>query len=116
VFLHAAICLRTVNDQTCSCDAHTTSAVIQSCDSVGNGASGRLFVFWKAAIRPSGVREAKAAAADTRSSGYSFLKYASSASRSSGFGCRSNVTPSVVATEGTTPGGALAFTRLKNSM
>jgi hypothetical protein len=48
--------------------------------------------------------------------GYSFHKYAGSAARSSGSGTRSKCTPSVEATGGTTPGGALTWTRLRNSM
>ena len=47
---------------------------------------------------------------------YSFLRYANKAARSSGLGARSKFTPSVEETGGTTPSGAVACTRLKNSM
>ena len=47
---------------------------------------------------------------------YCFFKYATSAARSDGSGCRSKLTPSVVATGGGGPGGAVALMNLNSSI
>jgi len=66
--------------------------------------------------RALGYQRERTGGAPWASARYILRRYARSARRSSGRILRSNFTPSVDATGGTTPAGAVASTNLKNSI